>query len=226
METDAALPISLEEQHAQMLKEAEEQALHQLREVKSYDQLLTEELIRQEYDARMTLTAGSQLLLMTRSGAVLVPFMISDDRKGTYNWRGMKKTIAILHQPLVFYYDHREYWTSGFFGHIKKWMAMRVLNMLKMSHLGLYKANLYGALMDGEYTIDLSQDLTPVQLQRKLEGFLVTSKALTEAQVAQNMLEDMRDQDPWWKILLPVIGVLLTVAFFLFYLSNYQLIPK
>lgn len=201
-------------------EENREKAKEKLKKV-SYGELLDNEVKRAEFQALSSVSIGNMGLVVTKSNAQILPIQVSDDKKLTCGIYGEKKEYAIFHEPQTCFMDMRNYWIiGGFVQKIKFKIAMIWLKILGMSQYGLLKFNLYLFRADGEYTLDPSQDLTPLENQRLVEAFLKIANPELQGKAMANMLEGLGDPEPWWKTAQWLITILLIVAMFLFVMNG------
>lgn len=213
-------PIDHQKLYEEKQEENRENAKKKLEKV-SYEELLDNEVRRAEIQALSSVSIGNMGLVVTKSNAQILPVQVSDDKKLTCGIYGVKKEIAIFHEPQTCFMDMRNYWIiGGFIQKIKFKIAMIWLKILGMSHYGLLKFNLYLFRADGEYTLDPSQDLTPLENQRLVEAFLKIANPELQGKAMANMLEGLGDPEPWWKTAQWLITILIIIAMFLFVMNG------
>lgn len=106
-----------------------------------------------------------------------------------------KKTVAILHQPMMMTVNMRKYWVGkGVFWKVRYFFVWVMMRLTFMMDIGILRFNMYFVRGDGEYTIDPSHDWTPWELQRKLEAFLQLQGRLLKANIKQQLIQDQGDE--------------------------------
>lgn len=213
-------PIDHQKLYEERQEENREKAKEKLKKV-SYGELLDNEVKRAEIQALSSVSIGNMGLVVTKSNAQILPVQVSDDKKLTVGVYGVKKEYAIFHEPQTCFMDMRNYWIiGGFVQKIKFKIAMIWLRILGMSNYGLLKFNLYLFRADGEYTLDPSQDLTPLENQRMVEAFLKIADPQGQGEALKKMIEGLGDPEPWWKTAQWLITILLITAMFLFVMNG------
>lgn len=215
------------EEHAQLLKDyqamilkKEEGTRLKLRK-RSYEELLNQEVNRAESNALSSVSIGNMGLIVTKSNGTIMPVQVFDDKKLIADVYGEKKEFAIFHEPITCFMNMRNYWiVGGFVQKIKFYIAMFWLKMMGMATFGLLKFNLFLFRADGEYTLEPSQDLTPLELQRMVEAFLKVANPELQGKSLANMLRGLGDPEEWWKTAQWLITILLIVAMFLFVMNG------
>jgi len=157
---------------------------------------------------------GSQVLVMNKSFSKLEPLTVLDDSKAEIVSGGKVKEIALMHEPTVVYLNMRKYWIGGgMVWKIKYFFVWLVMKATGMMSIGQLKFNLYFIRSDGEYTIDPTKDLTPWELQRKLEAFLQLRGKILKADIKEKFISGSSEQQnlmnamKWFIILIGVIIV-------------------
>jgi len=138
---------------------------------------------------------GSQILVMNKSFSRFEPLTVLDDSRAEIVSGGKVKEIAIMHEPTVVYLNMRKYWVGGgMVWKIKYFLVWLVMKLTGMMAIGQLKFNLYFIRSDGEYTIDPTKDLTPWELQRKLEAFLQLRGKILKADIKEKFISGSSEQ--------------------------------
>ena len=212
--------FALEKQFLLDEQEHKKRATEILKETTSYEDLIEKEIRDQEGEAMAVQTIGSMGLLMTKTSAWIEPVTVLDDKKLVANIDG-KKEFAMFDDPLTVYMNMRNHWgVHGIIGSIKFRIALLWLRILGMQHYGLLKFNLYGIRTDGEYTIDLTKDVTPLKAQRRVEEFLKIANPAAQGQALAHMLQGLGSPAKWWVTGQWLITILLIVGMFLFVMNG------
>ncbi len=177
-------------------KKLEEEAVREIISKQlSMKELVEREKLRQIQTQSQIDATSSQILVMNKSFSKMEPLTVLDDSRAEMVSGGKIREIAIMHEPTVLYINMRKYWIGGgFVWKIKYFFVWLVMKLTGMMSIGQLKFNLYFIRADGEYTIDPTKDLTPWELQRKLEGFLQLKGKLLIADIKEKFISGSSDQ--------------------------------